>query len=143
MDRETYTIPMQRGDKGVLEITLSVRFIEPFAVNPSLELNWHKILYPTGASDNNITFITNRSSASDKLSAFKSEQQAFYSMKTQLEKEYWGKYVAIYGGRVVDSDINESNLIHRFFETYGDVPVYIDKVGENRIIKMRSPRRAR
>ncbi len=74
------------------------------------------------------------------LQDFRKEQQAFYSMREQLKKEYPDKYVAIHGGHVVDSDIDESALIDRFFNKFGNVPVYIDKPEKKRLIKMRSPR---
>src|SRR3989304_5710983 len=95
------------------------------------------------ASNNFFVSIFNSLSVSisDNLSAFRKEQQAFQAMREELKKEYAGKYVAIHGGRVVDSNTDESALIGRFYKTHGNVSVYIDKIGEKRVIKMRSPRR--
>ena len=62
-------------------------------------------------------------------------------MREKLKEQYPGQYVAIYEGLVVDSDVNESSLIGRFYRMYGNVPVYIDKPEEKRVIKVRSPRR--
>lgn len=81
-------------------------------------------------------------SVPDKLSAFKKEKQAFFSIQESLKKEYTGKYVAVYGEMVVDFDIDESALIDRFYKTYGNVPVYIDKVGEEkRVLQIPTPLR--
>ena len=43
--------------------------------------------------------------------------------------EHYGKYVAVYGGNIVDSDPDEGELALRFYRTFGYVPVYIHKVG--------------
>jgi len=84
----------------------------------------------------------NPTSTHNKLSAFKKEKRAFLSMKENLNKQYVGKYVAVYRGNVVDSDIDESALICRFYKTHGKVPVYIDKVEEKKkVLKVPTPRR--
>jgi len=67
-------------------------------------------------------------------SEFEKEKQAFLSQRESLKKEYFGKYVAIYKGEVVDSDTDESALIGRFYAKYGNVPVYIDKITDEEYI---------
>jgi len=72
--------------------------------------------------------------------AFALEEQAFHRMTESDKQKYRGKFVAIYGQKVVDFDDNESTLIGRFFKKYGNVRVYIDRVGdENRDIEILSP----
>jgi hypothetical protein len=81
---------------------------------------------------------------SDRLSAFERERQSFHLMRGKLKIEYSGKYVAIHDGRVVDCDVNESSLIDRFYKTYGNVAVYIDKPEEKqRIPKVITPRKVK
>jgi len=60
--------------------------------------------------------------------AFALEEQSFHEMSELDKQNYRGKFVAMYGQKVVDSDDNESELIGRFFKKYGNVRVYIDKV---------------
>ncbi|MGE5443791.1 MAG: hypothetical protein ACM3SR_04220 [Ignavibacteriales bacterium] len=60
----------------------------------------------------------------------------FDAMMDTLPKDYAGKWVAIYEGGVVDSDTPDSVLISRFYRKYGNVPVYIDNVGEKRVPKV-------
>jgi hypothetical protein len=55
-------------------------------------------------------------------------------MREELKKQYSGQYVAVYGERVVDFDANRSALIKRFYKTYGNVPVCIDKVEEDETV---------
>lgn len=102
-------------------------------------------LFLSGSNNFSVPIFNSLSvSISDNLSAFKKEQQAFLSMRKTLKNLYAGKYVAIYGGQVVDSDVNESALIGRFYKTYGNVPVYIDKTEEiQRIPKVVTPRKIR
>ena len=46
-----------------------------------------------------------------------------------LIDEYYGQYVAVYNGNIVDADPDEGELALRFYRTFGYVPVYIHKVG--------------
>ncbi len=94
----------------------------------------------SGAWNRKIQIDRSSSDTSDDLYNFHKEQQAFYSMREQLKTEYPDKYVAIHGGHIVDSDINESVLIDRFYSKFGNVPVYIYKPEKKRLIKMPSPR---
>lgn len=60
---------------------------------------------------------------------FWKEVSAFNQLPQTLIDEYFGKYVAVYRGNIVDSDVDEGELALRFYRTFGYVPVYIHKVG--------------
>jgi len=76
------------------------------------------------------------------LKEFQREKQAFLSLRESLKKDYFGEYVAIHGGEVVDSDTDESVLIGRFYEKYGNVPVYLAKIPEEEhIVRIPTPLR--
>jgi hypothetical protein len=60
---------------------------------------------------------------------FWKEVSAFNQLPQTLIDEYFGKYVAVYQGNIVDSDNDEGELALRFYRTFGYVPVYIHKVG--------------
>src|SRR4030042_1027767 len=51
------------------------------------------------------------------------EAQAFKSMHTELVKHYFGRYVAIHEGQVVDHDDDLRKLYRRVREQYGATPV--------------------
>ena len=68
------------------------------------------------------------------------ERQAYESLRSILEREYMGQYVAIYGGNLVDSDVDKGVLLNRFYNQFGNVAVYIKKVGESeRVHKVLTP----
>ena len=50
-------------------------------------------------------------------------------MPQPLIDDYYGQYVAVYNGNIVDADPDEGELALRFYRTFGYVPVYIHKVG--------------
>jgi hypothetical protein len=50
-------------------------------------------------------------------------------MLPMLSPRYDGKYVAIHRGAPVDADPSRAELVRRFFERFGDAPVYIGFVG--------------
>ena len=60
---------------------------------------------------------------------FWKEVTAFNQMPSYLVDGYYGQYVAVYGGNIVDADPDEAELALRFYRTWGYVPVYIHKVG--------------
>ncbi|MCW3061049.1 MAG: hypothetical protein ABIY70_16530 [Capsulimonas sp.] len=60
---------------------------------------------------------------------FWKEVQAFNQLAQTTIDEYYGRYVAVYQGNIVDSDADEGELALRFYRTFGYVPVYIHKVG--------------
>jgi hypothetical protein len=57
------------------------------------------------------------------------ERRAFASLLPSLIAAHAGKYVAIHGGVVVDSDESHARLVRRFFKAHGDTHVYIGYVG--------------
>lgn len=74
--------------------------------------------------------------------AFQKEYKAFLGMSDQDKRKFNGLYVAIYNGKIADWDVNESELVGRFFKKRGNVRAYIDKVGGETIIPIvRSPRK--
>lgn len=60
---------------------------------------------------------------------FWSEVAAFNQMSQTLIDQYYGQYVAVYQGDIVDADPDETELADRFYRTFGYVSVYIHKVG--------------
>lgn len=60
---------------------------------------------------------------------FWQEVIAFNQLPSTVIDEFYGKYVAVYQGNIVDSDIDEGELALRFYRTFGYMPVYIHKVG--------------
>lgn len=60
---------------------------------------------------------------------FWEEVAAFNQIPQSIVDEYYGKYIAVYGGNIVDSDPDEGELALRFYRTFGYVPVYIHQVG--------------
>ena len=64
-----------------------------------------------------------------KTRPFWKEVAAFNQMPQPLIDEYYGQYVAVYQGNIVDADPDEGELALRFYRTFGYVPVYIHKVG--------------
>jgi hypothetical protein len=60
---------------------------------------------------------------------FWKEVAAFNQLPNTVVDEYYGRYIAVYQGNIVDSDTDEGELALRFYRTFGYVPVYIHKVG--------------
>jgi hypothetical protein len=60
---------------------------------------------------------------------FWKEVSAFNQMPQFQIDQYYGQYVAVYEGNIVDADFDEAELALRFYRTWGYVPVYIHKVG--------------
>lgn len=60
---------------------------------------------------------------------FWKEVSAFNQLPQTMIDEFYGRYVAVYQGNIVDSDTDEGELALRFYRTFGYVPVYIHKVG--------------
>ncbi|MCX7969583.1 MAG: DUF5678 domain-containing protein [Armatimonadetes bacterium] len=64
-------------------------------------------------------------------------RRAFWRMHSELLAQgYEGKWVAIYQGRVVDSDFDRKALIKRVFAKFGVVPAYFQIVLESGLRKM-------
>ncbi len=71
----------------------------------------------------------NRPRAPLEEAPFWKEVAAFNRMSHFEIDRYFGQYVAVYEGRIVDADFEEAELALRFYRTWGYVPVYIHKVG--------------
>lgn len=74
----------------------------------------------------------------DRMADFLREKEAFERQKKSLGKQYQGKFVAIHGGRVVDSDMDILQLIRRFRKRSPTASVYIDKVPDGPVSKLSS-----
>jgi len=71
------------------------------------------------------------------------EKQAFERMnRLGLLEKYEGKYVAILGEKIVDVDEDKRKLAKRVYGKYGYRPIYIEKVGEKKPVRLPAPRRA-
>ncbi len=71
------------------------------------------------------------------------ETEAWYRLATEERRSYRGKFVAVYGGQVVDSDLDRLTLYLRIREHYGRQPILITEGGDQPIpvYRIRSPRR--
>jgi hypothetical protein len=63
-------------------------------------------------------------------SGFETERSAFEGLADKLRERYNEAFVAVHRGDVVDSDTDLQALVARFFERYGEVPVYFGYVGK-------------
>ena len=61
---------------------------------------------------------------------FEEQKKAFLSIESSVLEQYCGQFVASLDGEIVDHDLVLASLTRRFFSKYGDVAVYIAKVGE-------------
>lgn len=60
---------------------------------------------------------------------FEEQREAFFRLPQVERDRYSGQFVACHEGQIVDHDPDVEALTQRFFRTYGNVPVYITKVG--------------
>ena len=65
-----------------------------------------------------------------EVEAFEREHAAFVALLPHLASNLEGRFVAVHGEAVVDSDASREELVRRFFARFGDVPVYIGYVGQ-------------
>ena len=80
-------------------------------------------------------------SREEYMEAFERKRESFREKEAELRAEYGGKYVAFYGGEVLDSDEDLGRLVERVRREFGErVPIYIGPVGEVRPLRLRSPR---
>lgn len=70
------------------------------------------------------------------------EMVAYIALHPQLKKEFFGQYVAIYGGKLIDHDTDRRALYMRMMAQYPDEFVWVSKVEEEpiRTFVVRSPR---
>lgn len=57
------------------------------------------------------------------------EREAFQMIPPSELEKFEGRYVASVRGRIVESDASLEGLAGKFFTIFGDVPVYMTKVG--------------
>lgn len=81
----------------------------------------------------------------EMMAAWEREKLAFWRMRESLMPDYAGRYVAVLGERVVDSDEDQATLIVRVCEHHGQVPMYVQLVtpGPLPVKHIRGPRVAR
>ncbi len=72
----------------------------------------------------------------------KREARAFEALHPQLLKDYFGQYVAIHNGQLVDSDQNFQSLHRRIRQQYGRQAVLLRRVEADpeATLTIRSPR---
>jgi len=64
---------------------------------------------------------------------WKEEVAAYDAMWPELLKTHKGKWVAVHGGEIVDSDSNREDLIKRVYSKFSrQTPIYIEKVVKTR-----------
>lgn len=67
------------------------------------------------------------------------ERQAFDMIPRGQLTQYEGRFVASRGGQIVDSDTALERLTERFFGRFGDVPVYMTRIGQEPDIRIDTP----
>ncbi|MCL4871866.1 MAG: hypothetical protein KJ063_23145 [Anaerolineae bacterium] len=69
------------------------------------------------------------------------EKAAYIRLFPQLHKQYYGHYVAVHQGQLVDHDIDYGTLVERIEERYPDVFVWLTQVEDEPIgtMTIRSP----
>jgi hypothetical protein len=74
--------------------------------------------------------------------AVERERTAYYALHPQLVKSHLGKYVAIYGGKLIDSDDSGAALYERVKRAHAGEFVWLTQVRLEpmRTISMRSPK---
>lgn len=88
------------------------------------------------------TFDTAVDDWSEPDEAVEREMQAYVAMHPQLKRQFLGKYVAIYGGQLIDMDDNFEDLYTRIDAKFPEEFVWLTPVEEEAIptIVVRSPR---
>ena len=76
--------------------------------------------------------------ASNEEAIFRGEKAAFFRQLPQLGA-FFGRYVAVHGGVVQESDPSLREVSRRFFGRFGDVPVYIGFVGRRPPARIPTP----
>ncbi|NUQ75421.1 MAG: type II toxin-antitoxin system prevent-host-death family antitoxin [Polyangiaceae bacterium] len=64
-----------------------------------------------------------------RMAAWHAERRAFEQLLPRLERRYRGRYVAIYGGRVVGSDGDPDALFERIWQKHPGRTIFIGRVG--------------
>ena len=69
--------------------------------------------------------VSDKLAASERHRQIASEQTAWFAQSLQQRRQYRGKFVAIKGGQVIDSDNNQRTLYLRVRDKFGRKPVAI------------------
>lgn len=70
---------------------------------------------------------------------FEQQRLAFRMIPSAHLVRYAGEFVLSRDGQIVDHDVDLAALTRRSMETLGDIPVYIEKVGEEFEIRIDTP----
>jgi hypothetical protein len=84
--------------------------------------------------------ISNKPPAEGK---FAQERHAFRRLLPSLVESYSDTFVAIHESEVIDSDIDDALLASRVYKKIGYIPIYVGYVGEERVLRVPSPRMPR
>ena len=95
-----------------------------------------------------IAFVTEavrRHLATYRQKRLMAETEAWYHLPRQTRQQYEGKFVAVYQGQVVDSDLDRLTLYHRVRQRFGRQTILITAGGDHPIpvYRVRSPRHGR
>jgi|GEM_PF-1240078 hypothetical protein len=73
------------------------------------------------------------------------ETEAWYALPVETRRQYTGKFVAMFDGKIADMDPDRLMLHHRVRDRFGRQPVLIIEGGDQPmpIYRIHSPRRAR
>lgn len=80
--------------------------------------------------------------AAEEDAAVEREKEAWIRLHPQLKSLYFGRYVAIYGGELIDHDQSYAAILERVDERYPDDFVWVAKVENEAMgtLYFRSPR---
>ncbi len=74
------------------------------------------------------------------MEAFERERKAFKRMLPRLKKRYAGMYVAVKNGEVVSAAHSKEEAATKAYKKFGYTLIYVGYVGEERVVKLPSPR---
>jgi predicted DNA-binding protein len=102
------------------------------SIEPALQAKLEQIAQSTGKSAGEIV----NEAISEHLNRlnkqrFEAEIRAFEKMYPDLKEKYYGQFVAIYDGQVVDTAADFENLFLRIVKRFNDLPVLIRQVGDS------------
>ncbi len=88
------------------------------------------------------SYVNSRRSLLDLeiMEAFERERKAFKRMLPHLKRRYAGMYVAIKDGEVVSVACSKEEAAAKAYERFGYTLIYVGYVGEERIVKLPTPR---
>ena len=115
--------------KGVSKLQTSLQLAFTLAEAPTILRERFQVAHPYPMSEAAVLrfqqYIEQREQAMKAI-------EEFHQIKGLFASHHAGRYVAFYRGEVVDSDIDRKALAKRFQMKYGNVPVCIAKVSEDR-----------